>query len=174
MAGDNSTQTTFYDTGEPTKRCSKCGKSKPLSEFLMLRPRGRRSHRNCYCRPCAYAIGRERVAKDPEAERLRLCHWQRKKRCGATQEDYERMTAKQGGMCACCGQPEPRKRPDGQPYDLSLDHDHKTGKLRGLLCSKCNLMIGYSRDNPAYLRAGAEYLDRDQKDDKSQNPSVSD
>lgn len=55
--------------------------------------------------------------------------------------------------CEICGSPE-------EGRDLSIDHDHETGELRGLLCSKCNLMIGNAKDMPEILISGAEYLNQ--------------
>jgi hypothetical protein len=56
---------------------------------------------------------------------------------GITLADYEAMLARQGGGCATCG----RKPESGK--NLHVDHDHQTGKIRGLLCIGCNLAIGY-------------------------------
>ena len=66
-----------------------------------------------------------------------------KSRYGITIEDYERMYETQGGLCAICKQPETRKGRNGKPISLSIDHDHKTGKVRDLLCTHCNQMVGF-------------------------------
>lgn len=67
---------------------------------------------------------------------------------------YTEKLTEQSGVCAMCREaPQPRKR-------LSIDHCHATGKVRGLLCDACNLVLGYARDVSATLRAGAEYLDK--------------
>lgn len=72
------------------------------------------------------------------------------------------MLAEQGGACGICGGSElwenHRTRRDG----WHIDHDHSTGKVRGVLCPPCNLMIGYARDNPAVLAAAINYLARSQ------------
>ena len=62
--------------------------------------------------------------------------------------DYERMLAKQQHACAIC------KR----AVKLVVDHCHTTGKIRGLLCQRCNHMIGHGADDPLRLEAGAIYL----------------
>lgn len=85
-----------------------------------------------------------------------------RKNFGISLDDYQRMLEAQGGVCVICKQPETSKR-DGQTKWLAVDHDHTLGRgphsVRGLLCSNCNPMIGYGKDDPARLRAGAEYLE---------------
>lgn len=69
-----------------------------------------------------------------------------------SEEEYDSILKYQGGVCAGCGEP-PRKT------RLAVDHDHKTGRIRGLLCWLCNRAIGILRDNArAATRLGA-YLD---------------
>jgi hypothetical protein len=78
---------------------------------------------------------------------------------GLTLAGFEHLKTAQNGLCAVCRKPETlRKR--GVPLELSIDHDHATGKVRGLLCTSCNLGIGHLGDDPARLRAAAEYLER--------------
>lgn len=74
-----------------------------------------------------------------------------KKRYGITVEQYAEMFDKQKGGCAICG-----KEPDR--IRLHVDHDHATGKVRGLLCFDCNLVLGHARDNTAILDAAKAYL----------------
>lgn len=63
------------------------------------------------------------------------------------------MHAEQAGLCAIC-----HGETNGQG-DLHVDHDHVTGKVRGLLCSRCNTGIGMMGDNTALLRKAIEYLE---------------
>lgn len=60
----------------------------------------------------------------------------------------------QGGLCAICG------RSESLEQALALDHCHKTGRLRGLLCMQCNTGLGMFRDNPETLQAAIDYLNR--------------
>jgi hypothetical protein len=69
---------------------------------------------------------------------------------GITVAEYEQMLAHQGGVCYLCSNPPKTKR-------LSVDHDHKTGAVRGLLCYRCNLRLGREREPGWFLRT-AEYL----------------
>lgn len=78
-----------------------------------------------------------------------------------TPEQYQAILAKQGGVCAGC------RRAKGIRKKLSVDHDHKCCDLtptcgrctRGLLCTKCNSILGWYRDDPVLIRGMAEYLE---------------
>lgn len=95
---------------------------------------------------------------------LGLCHAhyikQRKwKSFGIDAAKYQDMLASQRGVCAICHQPE--RSPDkasGKTRDLAIDHDHKTGAVRELLCSNCNRALGLFKDDPALLDAAKAYL----------------
>lgn len=75
------------------------------------------------------------------------------KNYGITVDEYNRIFEEQGGVCATCGKPEKSKH----GY-LCVDHDHKTGKVRGLLCHRCNAALGQVYDNVSILRKLIEYL----------------
>lgn len=72
---------------------------------------------------------------------------------GITRDDYNHILLSQDGGCAICGKQSPPRR--GR---LAVDHDHVTGQIRGLLCSKCNQAIGLLSEQPALLRKAAQYL----------------
>lgn len=76
------------------------------------------------------------------------------RRYGLTAEEYEAVVA--DNRCAVCGSSERRKGHE----TLYVDHDHATGVVRGLLCHACNLTLGNAKDDPARLRALADYLER--------------
>jgi hypothetical protein len=76
---------------------------------------------------------------------------------GLSIEDYAIMALLQDFSCAICGhRPEPRGKSNDRC--LSVDHDHDTGRVRGLLCIQCNTALGMARDDPSILEAMARYL----------------
>jgi hypothetical protein len=94
---------------------------------------------------------RQRKQAENRAQNLR--------KYGLTPEDYDRMLAEQGGVCAICGSP---PDPEGvrAASRLHPDHDHATSVNRDLLCLNCNIGVGHFRDDPALLRAAAAYIER--------------
>lgn len=78
-------------------------------------------------------------------------------RYGLTHEMFELILESQGNVCAICGTDEPGNTRG--PAAFRVDHDHDTGEVRGLLCNKCNIAIGYLKDDPALLRRALEYLE---------------
>ena len=76
------------------------------------------------------------------------------KRYGITLEQYSSLLEAQGGLCALCGE---------APFEgriMSVDHDHRTGVVRGILHNICNMGLGAFWDDPRRLRQAAEYLER--------------
>ena len=72
-------------------------------------------------------------------------------------DEYKRMWTNQSGLCAICNQPETHKR-NGKVKNLAVDHNHKTGKIRGLLCSSCNTGIGKLKEDVTILSSAIRYL----------------
>lgn len=82
-----------------------------------------------------------------------------KSRFGITLVEFESMREKQSDLCAICGRSETMTHNiTGQTVLLSVDHDHKTGKVRELLCGKCNFIIGHAEDNIQILEKAISYL----------------
>lgn len=73
---------------------------------------------------------------------------------GLEKDEYLALVEKQNNLCAICFQPET----DKVKKFLSVDHDHTTGKVRGLLCSRCNKSIGAFEDNVVFLSNAIKYL----------------
>jgi len=131
-----------------TKICTKCGKEKVLGEFYR-----EPSHKNGlqpWCKICMNRATKKRY-NTPEGKKI---VWERdlKNLYGITFDEYNAIFEKQNGGCKICG----KKLLNGRQLDT--DHDHKTGEVRGLLCSKCNRGLGCFEDNPNLLEAGAMYL----------------
>ena len=113
------------------------------------------------------AARRAKYASDPEyAARMRASANSRdpaskrngrlKSTYGITQDDYERMLSDQGRACAICGATHENRR----GKILHVDHCHRTGKVRQLLCTACNTALGKMRDDTERLRSAIEYLER--------------
>jgi len=80
-----------------------------------------------------------------------------KQHYGITVQQYEHLFTTQNGLCAICGQPESSVL-DGKIKRLAVDHDHVTGKVRGLLCGRCNTAIGLFRDDIDIMSLAVCYL----------------
>lgn len=97
--------------------------------------------------------------RQPRARRVRDYRTQHLKKYGLTLSEYGALLAEQNAQCAICSKPETQIR-HGRPRLLSVDHCHSTGRVRGLLCSKCNIGIGHAGDDIAILEAMIRYLKR--------------
>lgn len=129
-----------------TRTCRDCSRELPLSSFVIWR-RDRSGDRyqttRRVCRGCISLRHKQNRADrhwdGDVALMVRDQHLQRKYGIGVTQ--YDEMLARQGGGCAICGAApdHPRNRGNGS---LHVDHDHKTGRVRGILCAECNTTLG--------------------------------
>ena len=81
------------------------------------------------------------------------------KNFGINNEQYYEMEKNQKYKCAICGTTEP----GGQNKKWCIDHDHETGKVRGLLCYYCNVGLGHFKDDRQFLEEAIKYLDKEQK-----------
>lgn len=79
---------------------------------------------------------------------------------GITVSEYEEMAERQNHRCAICGEQESvvDAKENGSTKRLAVDHCHDTGKVRGLLCQRCNMGLGYFRDRPDLLSLASKYL----------------
>lgn len=80
----------------------------------------------------------------------------RYRRYGITDDEYQQRLKEQNNLCAICGTDTPGR----QHSSFHVDHCHVTGKVRGLLCDKCNRGLGFFNDNPEALRNAADYLEK--------------
>jgi hypothetical protein len=83
---------------------------------------------------------------------------QRKGCNGITIEKFNSMRSSQNNLCAICGEPEKRKTARGNICELTVDHSHKTNKIRGLLCHKCNVALGLFNDDINIISKAINYL----------------
>jgi len=81
-----------------------------------------------------------------------------KRRYGITFEQYNELLVQQGGVCAICLQPETSISPLSKVFkNLAIDHNHKNGEIRALLCSRCNTALGLFNDSALLLEAAKRY-----------------
>lgn len=147
--------------------CCACKCDKPQDEFdkcLSRRPFGLASR----CRAC------ERNRKAELAKKIywsmtaeeRYSYnrkWNIKTKFGITLEQYDAMLDSQGGVCAICKLPETvRHHSTKTVQPLVVDHNHDTGTIRGLLCTKCNKAIGLLMHNTMYLSNAIDYLSKNE------------
>jgi Recombination endonuclease VII len=130
---------------EGFKYCPQCKEVKPVAEFGSNR--AKKSGLTAYCKPCHTIVTRENKIKKFGSERNYLLQY----RYGITEDDFERMLARQGGLCAIC-QVVP---------GTFVDHCHRTGDVRGVLCFNCNNGLGHFGDNTVLLELAALYLGGD-------------
>jgi hypothetical protein len=145
-----------------------CGVRKPVDQFHAdsSRPSGRFPQ----CKECrkAYTIeyndrpdviertatrSAEKYQADPEAHKEVSRDNRYQKLYNITIEDYDRILAYQGGVCAICKKPPKTRR-------HHVDHDHKTGLVRGLVCGYCNMWVLRENMTPEKLRVAADYLEQ--------------
>jgi hypothetical protein len=105
------------------------------------------------------AWARARRKRTPKSMLQRTGKCKKLKVYGLTLEDYNKMLEAQQGVCVVCKQQE-TKVISGKPQPLSVDHCHTTGKVRGLLCSKCNHALGLLEDNPKRVKSMLDYINK--------------
>ena len=141
-----------------TKRCHECGQTKPLGDFYYQKPGVaiRRVVRRC--RQCAHnhRVNSESVrgAAYPTANtRMLAKRATLKYKYKLPYDEYLRLEGEQAGACAICKLPPPEGK------SLCVDHHHITGRVRGLLCVRCNAVLGMARENVEVLSAAVRYLE---------------
>lgn len=159
------------------KNCHKCQVEKPVSDFhkksrnkdgLMpickecnnvrqkeAQKRWRKTHPEQQRQ-----IKKEAYRRDPSKKKNKVAAWRKANpdklaesqllyKYGISLAEYKSIKEKQNGCCAIC---------NTRDRKLVVDHSHKTGQIRGLLCTSCNLMLGHSKDQPERLVKAANYL----------------
>lgn len=128
------------------RRCRACGEDR--DDVV-----GGNRHNPGFCPACLTTLLSEWSGHmSPSAE----ARWRSK--YGIDSGTHALMFAKQGGVCAICGDDGRSVKTDAPMSGLVVDHCHDTGKVRGLLCSRCNTAIGLLGDNPQWLRRAAAYV----------------
>ena len=161
-----------------SKTCANCKIEKSLNSFTMSNRS--KDGKDSYCKECKKVKAKMAYTKNPEKVIGYSKKWQRlnreqylesrkvnnkktadlrrewgyQKDFGITIADYDEMYILQSGCCAICGTHQSKL-----PKRLAVDHCHETRKVRGLLCSKCNIGIGFLDDSVQILRNAITYLE---------------
>jgi len=130
------------ETGS-TKYCSVCLTVLPLKEFANAK--GRRKEKACECRNCRKEYKARTKEHNREVAVFRLY--------GIAQKQFESMLKDRQGKCKICKTKTPGR------HGFEIDHNHTTGKVRGLLCHRCNKAIGLFDDNIETAVSAAKYLE---------------
>jgi len=128
----------------PYNLCTKCGEAPRIYDRQL-------------CRVCWNAYMRSRYSYDQERDRQLYANY------GISLDEYNALSHAQDDVCAICKQPERnrrgcKKRTENIVPMLHVDHDHVTGKIRGLLCGECNTALGMLREDPKRIKALLKYL----------------
>jgi hypothetical protein len=163
-----------------SKRCPKCDTEKPLTSFSVKKSDNRPT---CWCKDCVNRSSKERYQrnkknhnskqkdwyqKNKDSHNEKRKHWYRQntqryrdtylvRKYKITLEEYDRMFESQSGVCAICGKVEQSR------VSLAVDHDHKTGAVRQLLCTKCNKGLGHFDDDIELFQKAIEYIKKHSK-----------
>lgn len=142
-----------------TKACQVCGKEYQPTIGVQK-----------YCKECGPVVEAEKARKQHatyydshrvEAAVYNVGYWRRnglQMRHGLTQDQYDALFASQDGKCAVCGEALVSNSAGNKNGQTCIDHDHKTGRVRGLLCTCCNLALGFAHDDPERLLQLHNYL----------------
>ena len=144
------------------KTCNKCGETKSLEDF----PK-RKDSKDGRLNSCKVCEGKRKAKYRYTEEQWK--EWRLKKNYGITMDDYQTLLESQNHSCAICGvhiddyvsqcaNSENKFAKRKSKQNFSVDHCHTTGKIRGLLCFRCNLVLGYAQDNKEVLLNAVRYL----------------
>ena len=141
------------------KRCSKCKTILPKTSFS---PHKRQSDGlQGYCKSCARLLAhehpdyiREKGVKWRKDNPSYGRNWLRQNRLGISPQEVESLRKIQGNKCMGCG----LIFSENKKHREHVDHDHRTGTIRGLLCRKCNLILGWINDDVSILKSLVAYL----------------
>lgn len=144
--------TTNMDSSNKLKKCSKCKQTYPATHQFFYRHSNRKDGFDSWCKGCK---------KDYDKIHHKI------KKFNISLNQYKKMLKEQNGRCLICGRDfddiyrNPKKK--HIYYTPRIDHDHKTGKVRGILCHHCNTALGSFYENPLILVRAIKYLKENKK-----------
>jgi hypothetical protein len=150
-----------------SKVCNKCKKEKNKNQYN--NDKTNKDGLEYSCRDCRGTRRRQLYLENHEKNKVKskiksknfrmtrkeYCrNYDLKRHYGITSEDFDNMLKEQNGVCKICS----RENPTGKHNRFHVDHCHETSKVRGLLCSPCNLGLGAFGDNTEVLTEAIKYL----------------
>ena len=139
----------FYNGNTEThKVCGRCNEFKGREEFY--KDSSRKDNTSSYCKPCMKLKNNFWRKNNPEKINKSSIWYRRKISYGLSKDSFFKMLEIQKNCCAICS--------DTIDEKCHVDHDHKTGAVRGLLCRTCNTGIGMLKDSPDILLRASQYL----------------
>lgn len=144
-----------FDLSKP-QICRTCKTQKSTNNFY--RRANTKSGLDSECADCAKERDKKRYRRDIEKRKHQNKWATLKMKFGITKDHWQKMLTSQNGACAIC-----RKIFD-RSDNTHVDHDHQTGRVRGLLCRKCNFAVGLLSDDPGTFDRAAKYLRDNQKE----------
>ena len=154
------------------KKCKKCGKEYPATDEYFRSCRNRKGEKKWLsneCKECDNRYSREYSKKNQphkwkhvrayhkryrEEHKSEIRNKYYKRVFGITEDEFRAMVKRQKNSCAVCKEPIDME----DKYSFNIDHCHDTGKVRGILCSKCNRGIGFFNNSEQRLLSAARYL----------------
>ena len=131
------------------KECSRCKKELPFSCFHKRSER--KSGHVSACKECA-------IKPYTTEKQARQRSYKLMANFGMTVEQYDDLLIAQGNVCAICTKPETSRSGAGVIKRLAVDHNHSTGKVRGLLCENCNRGLGLFKEDEGIMQSAISYL----------------
>ena len=135
------------------RTCKDCGQTKPLTEFYKSNKKGNYHPR---CKPCHVKKVQSVYTKEKGRDKNLRSNY------GITLEQYNVMLVEQNHQCKVCGTTDPGGRQAGRGGSadvMCVDHCHKTGRIRGLLCHDCNRCLGILKEDVTRLRNMIKYIE---------------
>ena len=155
-------------------KCTKCLEIKSENNFV--NDKSKKNNKKSHCKSCVNLYFRQRYEKDPEGQRNKSREYRKKlrtefpeklkesqrksalkKHYNLTLEEYNLKLQEQNGVCEICKTPPNKKQ-------LAVDHCHKTGKIRKLLCANCNTALGLLYDDVNIITSLRNYIIKHQEE----------
>lgn len=153
------------------KICTKCGENKSIDLFYFVNKQKKPVKYTAACKVCTNKITstRNRTEDGRQKNKVAVKKWQQRNKekrknyellrgYGITLDEYQKMVESQDGKCGICK----KNTANSKRKELYVDHCHKSTKVRGLLCQKCNQGLGLFDDSIVFLTEAIEYLKRNE------------